>query len=327
MALYVCAYYSALITLFRWINRKKIIVLSYHNIIPDHLFDFAPHLFVSHSQSVFREQARFLRRYFHASTWPPKAGHYRCVITFDDGYKNQWCVAGPILHDFGLPAIFFVPFGPVANREPLVVDQVLKWFSYCPAGDYKIFDDVISIRKDNRLHEYERVYRSLLANPKRWQEIVSELDKKAKFSELGTSAELEALRFMPLSADDLGAMRVANLQIGCHSWDHRPLGVLPPDEVERDFKLCEQRLDQFANSRLYCYPFGSAREVSRKVVECCAASGFEWAFLNVSQLPEGLVSDSRFAVPRTSLPNTASRYILAAKLSGFEAAFNRAIGR
>ena len=39
------------IRFFYWLNRRKNVVLTYHNVIPDALFDHSPHLGVSHSET------------------------------------------------------------------------------------------------------------------------------------------------------------------------------------------------------------------------------------------------------------------------------------
>ena len=96
--------YLGFIKLFYWLNRNKKIILTYHNIIPNHLFDDSCHLGVSHTESVFKEQIKLIYQRFDRN---------QCLITFDDGYKNQLEVAAKILSDHHLQGIFFVSFQSV----------------------------------------------------------------------------------------------------------------------------------------------------------------------------------------------------------------------
>jgi peptidoglycan/xylan/chitin deacetylase (PgdA/CDA1 family) len=47
-----------------------------------------------------------------------------CVVTFDDGLRCQLELAVPVLERLGVPAIFFVPGKPLAERRALYVHKV-----------------------------------------------------------------------------------------------------------------------------------------------------------------------------------------------------------
>jgi peptidoglycan/xylan/chitin deacetylase (PgdA/CDA1 family) len=324
-AAYRSAYYLGIIRLFYWLNRRAVIVLTYHNVIPDRLFEPTPHLGVSHAESIFREQMRLIARRFRTSSWPAQPGD--CVITFDDGYINQWHVAGPILKEFNCPAIYFVPFQPLEDKRCLTVDEILKWISYAPPGDYEIEGAKISLLPEARGDAFAVIYALLLHHPYRWDSILAELDRAVNFATLEVDPEMARLRFTPLNAAELDAIRSRGHQVGCHSWNHRPLGSLPPAQLKEDFAYCKSRRDLYANTRLYSYPFGSSTdEVSNETARECAESGFEAAFINCDAVP-ALASDPAYAISRTSLPNSADRYVLEAKLSGFERALKRLLRR
>jgi peptidoglycan/xylan/chitin deacetylase (PgdA/CDA1 family) len=270
---------------------------------------------------VFREHLCVISRRFQTSGWPAKSG--ACVITLDDGYLNQWEIAGPILNEFKIPAIYFVPFKPIEEGKCLIIDDLLKWFSYAPHGSYKVFGETVVLAQNSRGDTFDEIYRDLLDHPARWFTIRSELDNAVKFADLKVDVELERLRFTPLQLSQLAKMRAAGHQIGCHSWEHLPLASLSPQQLARDFERCVSKIDRYANTQLYCYPFGSnAKEVSHEATMQCSRNGFQWAFLNTDSIAE-LRCDPKYAVPRMTLPNTAHRYLLEAKLSGLEGILKR----
>src|ERR1700747_1064847 len=75
--------------------------------------------------NVFRKQIVFIKRYFH--TVPLNQivgdgesehdGRPKVALTFDDGLRNNFSVAYPILREFGVPATFFVCPGLIQSRS------------------------------------------------------------------------------------------------------------------------------------------------------------------------------------------------------------------
>ena len=322
-AIYIFAYYSGIVGLFYWLNRRNYVILTYHNVIPDDLFDFSLHLGVSHSTTAFRKHLEIINRRLNVQSWPPDKDALRgCVITFDDGYKNQWLVAGPIMKKFNVHGVYFVPFSTIESGRCLAVDGILRWVSYCRPGDYDILGCRIVVSEGRRQDAFSGIYNILLSDPEKWNVVESELMDLPGSSDLGVNEKMEQLRFRPLESADLEELVAAGHQVGCHSWSHLPLASLPRGQIKRDFDQCRKERERYANTRLYSYPFGGRQEVTPDVAEECETSGFEWAFLNVSE-NSWLKGNPKFRIPRMSLPNTTDRFVLEAKLSGFEKALKR----
>src|SRR5262245_50086968 len=67
-------------------------IVTYHNVLPDEIFDDALHLGVSHRMSEFKAQVDLIRSRLKVTTdFMGSPG--TCVITFDDGYKNNIAAA------------------------------------------------------------------------------------------------------------------------------------------------------------------------------------------------------------------------------------------
>ena len=49
------------------------------------------------------------------------------MITFDDGYKNNYDVAIPILALYDIKAVFFITYNLVNKNETLWIDLIMKW--------------------------------------------------------------------------------------------------------------------------------------------------------------------------------------------------------
>jgi len=308
--------YIGVIRLFYWLNLKKKLILTYHNIIPDDLFDHTYHLGVSHSESIFKKQIQLICTRFISNHKGKKM--VRCLITFDDGYKNQLEIAARTLSSYHLKGLFFISFQSLTSGRTLIIDKVMMWMSYVPAGEYKIMDNFITIHNSNRHVIASKLYDQLIENYKLWDEIEEELNSAFSFDNLTINPNLIRLRFEPLTSDDLETLVKDGHLVGSHSWSHRPLGRLPLAVQKEDFSKCMSFVNKYCNSLLYSYPFGGVQEVSPLTAKLCAEYGFSAAYMNIPESPEWFDVNTNYTLPRLSLPNESNRYLIDGKLSGFE---------
>ena len=314
---YFLCFWLGIVALFRMYNRKRTVILSYHNVLPDELCDGSLHLGVSHSLSDFRQQIALISAHYQIGTDFHAAGH--CVISFDDGYRNNTLAAGH-LTSLGLKAIFFVPARPLRDGTIIVIDQVLMWFSYVPPGTYTLHGRDYTITDALRRSAYRRFYEFMLENIGIWDDIRAMLDAAYPLANLPVSPELARLRFTPMSRDELAALKADGHLLGCQSWDHRPLSRLSDSELQKDFARCLEE-ELIASAGLYCYPYGGLAEVDERVIAACGAAGFRYATLNISPNPFANV-DENLALPRFSLDGS-NRYTILARLSGLESFLKR----
>lgn len=308
---YCLMLHIGIISLFYWLNRHKKRIFTYHNIIPDYLFDYTPHLGVSHTQSIFETQIQLIKKRFLIN------GEQRCLFTFDDGYLNQLTIGAEVLNQHYLKGIFFISLQAITTCKPLVIDKVLFWISYVPPGNYEILEICIKITNNNREYVASYLYDQLLKSYKVWHRIEDELNLIYSFSSLCVNDQLKFLRLTPLKREDLADLIKNGHTIGAHSWAHLPLATLPEEVQEEDFIKCISFAKEYCNSLLYSYPFGTHLEVNQLTTQLCEKYGFSKAYVNTpTYLWKGV--NSNYIIPRINLPNERNKYILEAKLSGFE---------
>lgn len=308
----ICGW-SGVTKIFYTLNRGRRLIITYHNIIPDEIFDDALHLGVSHRLSEFQYQLDLLASRFNLTTDVLSREQRSCAITFDDGYRNN-LAAAECLEQKSARGIFFVPVEPVLSGRTLVIDQVLRWFSYVPPGDYAIVSVAVRIRDCERQEAYSSFYAWILRNVEQWESLPKLLDEAYPFAELTKlSDRYEDMRFHPMNQMELARLRDAGHCVGCHSYNHRPLAALTDDEMRADFESCRHHRELF-NSNVFSFPFGGADEVDERAIGFCREFGYRAAVANVSGNDSGNV----MALPRMSLPHSTNRHVLDAKLSGLE---------
>ncbi|MFL5615279.1 MAG: polysaccharide deacetylase family protein [Gemmatimonadaceae bacterium] len=114
----------------------RVPILVYHSVMPHHPGQNAEQRVLDVDDSVFVAQMRYLADGgYHVvsfgalvdalegrDTLPNRA----VVITFDDGWENQYLHAFPILHRFGLTATFFVFTTPIGKDSKLMTWEQLR---------------------------------------------------------------------------------------------------------------------------------------------------------------------------------------------------------
>lgn len=137
----VICYYSGLVKLFYRLNRHSKRIVTFHNVIPANLLPKGKKIGLVDTEDEFENKIIELSRYFSFSNDLRDAKSI--TITFDDGYKNQFEIAGRILEHLGnINATVFVS-GAVLNcnsENALTVDLLMHWIELAPEGEYYILD-------------------------------------------------------------------------------------------------------------------------------------------------------------------------------------------
>jgi len=108
--------------------RGKVVILTYHRVLsPSELArDYVqPGMYVR--ADVFEAQMQFLKEHFEVLSlsrlfelWAGgglDAGTRYCVVTFDDGWRDNYVHAYPVLRRLGIPATIFLPTRFVGTDE------------------------------------------------------------------------------------------------------------------------------------------------------------------------------------------------------------------
>ena len=101
-------------------------ILMYHSVLPDPNLQAELLGGLSHSEAVFRAQMELLAKDYHPISLDEALKCLRggeqfpkrsVLVTFDDGYTDNYEVAMPILHRFAIPATFYVVVDCLENRK------------------------------------------------------------------------------------------------------------------------------------------------------------------------------------------------------------------
>ena len=321
---YAALYFSGAVRLAYRLNRDRQIVVTYHNVLPDRMLDDGLHAMEAHAASVFARQLALITRRFPVTTELGKPGS--CVITFDDGYRNNFEIARPLLAHHDALAYFFVPLSIAETGDTLWVDKFRLWLGAAPWGRYEILGTAIELGDTASRHRAAgTLWRLIEADYRNHRLILDAMNRAHAFDALPIDAELRRLRYGGMTREELRTMARSGHRIGAHSQRHDILSRLSDAELDRDFAACARQLGKLYTTPVYAYPFGGVEHLDDRVVEGCARAGFSAAFIYLPSLDGTGMQPGSFTITRMTLPNTANRFVIEAKLSGAEEILKGAI--
>ncbi|UCC95032.1 MAG: glycosyltransferase [Candidatus Omnitrophota bacterium] len=113
-----CVYYSGVFAIIRFLKRNKPTVICYHRVVEDFCKEkqhSLPGILVS--KDSFIKQIQFFKRYYRVISMEDfiesiegkrKLPRYSLLVTFDDGYQDNYTIAYPLLRQFGFAATIFL---------------------------------------------------------------------------------------------------------------------------------------------------------------------------------------------------------------------------
>jgi len=312
--------------LFYFLKRKQQTVITYHNVISDDIFNSdLLHLGVSCSESSFIKQIDIVSSRFRITT--DVGVQKTCIISFDDGYRNNIEIAAPHLTKRGIFGLFFVPACYFDNHfgtdHTLWVDKILMWISYIPIGNYAILGSRFDITNDHQRRRclWVHINQEIMSNYSKLEMILKELDSQYPFGELKKiiNNKMYQSRFEAMTVEELNSLKEMGHKVACHSFKHDILSLLSDEQLEHDFLMC-QRYSKEYNINFYAYPFGGKDEISPNVIKMCKKYGYSAAFVN-----NEMGNQDSYTLGRISLDNQMDKYFIEARLCGFEQALKKII--
>lgn len=224
-------------------------------------------------------------------------GAKETVLTFDDGYADNFHNAQPLLEKYEVPATFFIVSGAVNSKEEfwwdeleriiLEADQLPECFDLEIAGiqyNWKIISErgnktfnydaeVASTLRDDRVSSPHKLYMAL------WR-ILAEFtysgkkDILCRIGQWAKESSTPRASYYPMTSDELASLAKGRLvDIGAHTVSHPLLSRLSVSDQEREIVRSKRDLEDMLNQPVssFSYPHGDR---SNETVRLVKEAGF-----------------------------------------------------
>ncbi|WP_174236084.1 polysaccharide deacetylase family protein [Rhodanobacter sp. L36] len=270
--------------------KKDLRILAYHRVLTlddPGAFDFDLEL-VSTSAEMFREQMTMVKQRFR----PMRMGDViaaldsgkrlpadAVVVTFDDGYDDNYRVAFPILRELGVPATFFVSTGHIDSGQPFAYDWLVYMLLHTAAAhlvlpELRMDAPVPADRAGRRELAGEVLLRMKGLDDSEQLLLIGRMERDWNMPRAEAPAYCR-----PMSWSQVREMHAAGFEIGSHGVHHKMLAKLSPEELQLELReskaTLERELDQPAT--LLSYPVGGDRAFNDSVVRATKDAGYRMA--------------------------------------------------
>lgn len=264
----------------------KVLILAYHRVLSEKELkkDFVqPGMYVRND--IFEKQMQFLRDYFEVipfaellQLWNKNLLDHKkryCVITFDDGWLDNYTYAYPILKRYHLPATIFLPTNFIGTNEWFWPDRVGYLLNRCIetaekellASWWAKYPSIKSEIGDNeKIDSFIEAYKQL---PEEEIKVLIEEMERA----LGISSPLDRL---VINWEEVEEMSLSRISFGSHSATHKILTKLSREEIQTELEVSYKALQREKINILpvFCYPNGG---VNHTVSEQVRKAGYQAA--------------------------------------------------
>jgi peptidoglycan/xylan/chitin deacetylase (PgdA/CDA1 family) len=287
----------------RWREGFEAVILLYHRVSPGDvpwLFEVAPV-----SPEAFEAQLQYLCSHYEVISLDDlvqnvfddkRSGRRIASITFDDGYKDNFSYAFPLLRKYRAPATIFLTTGSIELPDLLWWDKIGYVLTYArndrlslgEFGDYRLRHAA-----QRRAIAHEIISRLETIPEERKNKLVEDT-----ICESGVEISDELAEETMMTWQDICTLHKEGICFGAHSVSHPILTNMPIEgavsEIRESKSQIEKRVGQTVD--FFAYPNGEFNDAIAKTVE---DSGFSAA---VTAEPVWITpAASRFKLGRTGL--------------------------
>lgn len=237
--------------------------------------------------AIFERQVQYIRDNYNSYSlaeiiqfrrehgrWPKDA----IVITVDDGYRDFYQYAYPILMKYKMPATLFVTTGFVEGDTWLwpdkitwllnQVDQFPDSFSFC---DFQV--EAGPLNAESRPIYWQKLVDYALSLPDADKHLF--IYHLAGFLENDIPYSIPS-EFAPVSWDELAEVQRHGIEVGGHTISHPSLGRVDEQQAEREIFGCFSKLREKLGDRprTFCYPNGQPEDFQAFLPKIVERSGF-----------------------------------------------------
>ncbi|GLI39240.1 polysaccharide deacetylase family protein [Geobacter hydrogenophilus] len=287
--LYFIVYYSgalhALIMLMRLVSRNhRGLILFFHR------FDdgSSDHLLPSLHVREFEKQVGHLKRMYSVATMDAVADSVAkgnpfaapvVAITIDDGYRDNYTLAYPVLKKHGVAALVYLTAGLMDTNNGLWLDDMEFVLTHARENRFTLPEvfgerlvDISTV--EGKRDALKELYRAMLPrNNHERRHIVDCLTHS-----LGvTAVDLARRERTMMTWNEVKEMAANGITFAAHTLTHPFLPVLPQHEAQKEIRESRERIEEKLGAKVkhFAIPNGKREDFTEDLRDYCRTIGFQ----------------------------------------------------
>lgn len=277
-------YQSGALCIAKLLTHYDLKILAYHRVVNVELSESYPFdlELVSATISDFERQMEYLKKHYKPTTFEQvlrrlsrneKIDKNSVIVTFDDGFDDNYVHAYPVLKRLNIPATFFISTSYIGTSKVFWFDWIVYLVKKLPVGRLYLNRNafVFDVNESNRL----KVCHEILAYVKN----VSDSQRISLIHELECLSDMSQpeegfLGSHPMSWAQVREMSEAGMEIGSHSCTHPILSKLSVEMLEKELVDSKVEIERELGKECLTisYPVGGRAAFNSKVKMICEAN-------------------------------------------------------
>jgi peptidoglycan/xylan/chitin deacetylase (PgdA/CDA1 family) len=267
--------------------RKKgpLTILAYHRIArypgrADHQYDDD---LISATQDNFDKQISWLKRYYEIVTFEQlkhletSANHL--IVTFDDGYRDNYDLAYPILKKHGVKATIFLATGYIGAKELFWWDEIAYMVKKT-----SVLNFTVTLEQDYKYNlGSEANKRFAISSLAKLAKRVSNDNRLRLLDQIRKALEVRIpdgiSSDMILSWAQILEMSSNGIEFGAHSVTHPILANMSETEARHEIEYSKKNIECVTGKKVtvFSYPVGGHDKFSAATRELVKKAGYSYA--------------------------------------------------
>ena len=306
----------------RWTKRPNgLYSFNYHRIGDPDNSSFDPNVFSCDVES-FEQQIKFFKTEFDVVTAKEVidlvnnnkacSGKF-ALITFDDGYLDNYTLAYPILKQYNCSATMFI-------ATDFINQTIVPWWDevawLIKNNDLNILDNIVW-KKPNNISQLSKQNIIKLVLRAFKDDMASSIEDKLtrlKQSADKTLTNSKDANELFMTWEMLLTMAKNGIDIGSQTCSHKVLSHLPLEEQQKEIELSKATLEERLGQKIhaFAYPVGGADAFTNETQKLVNNAGYQFAMsfiANINKTPFDKFNLSRFSIDNQSNINTLKNNI------------------
>jgi len=318
------------LSLLRSLLIPEVKILAYHRIVDisennKYLYDRE---LISASASDFEWQMNYIKKnyepisftqfteYLIGNTKLPKKA---VLVTFDDGFNDNYHTAYPILKKLNVPATIFLSTGYIGGKETFWFDWLAHLLFVLPNGGLYIQQLDMKLNLSNSFSEREKIFLQLITKLKKVKndirlDVLNDLKRRYK-SILEIETEQNKTYSLPMTWDQVLEMSKNGIEFGSHTVSHPILSSLTREQLFSELSESKEIIKKNIGKDIdvLAYPNGLINDFNEDVQIIAKELGYKVGLSYISG-SNSLNKLDLFAMKRIAIETDTSRQLFLSKM-------------